>query len=188
MAESTTVTFQCGPFYSGTKDTYISRGAPDEVHGGEDYFKWDLSPSNIRYGLLRFDNIVGDSAFKIPQAVTVLSAELTLDVGDPSVAPAGMILTLLQAWDESSTTWNTFVGEYEQPEPGTHFDLFDGDAPIAEGPHHVDVTETLQVWVNDPGSNLGWIFIPKSSDGTSTHTCDEETLSERPMLTVTFLQ
>jgi hypothetical protein len=174
--------------YTGTRDTYLAQATPAVASGSAAFWRWDTdnppSSNNWEYGLIRFDDIVGGGAGQIPQGSTVQSATLTIYVENGTVAPAGEIDEAAVSWNEATTTWNDFGGE-----AGVQADEYGavvGAAPLATGSVNIDVTASVQKWVNDPAQNQGWIFRPNSTDGAQVTSAEGTTVANRPKLTVQY--
>jgi len=112
--------------------------------------------------LLRFDDIFGAGIDKIPVGSTINSASITLTLG--STSPGTLTLhRMLVPWSDSAT-WNSFGS-------GVATDDFEAlstpDATVngVSGPLTIDVTSSLQAWVNDPSANLGWVLLIDSANG-----------------------
>jgi hypothetical protein len=196
---TTTVTFQEGVNgYAGTQDTFLQQAVPGNVNGALEGFEWDDSDPNgsvnQNVALIRFDDIFGSGSGQVPVGANILSATLSYTVG-PSSAAVGVTAQLHEvrvAWDES-VNWNTFGST-----AGVQTDDYDAtvvaDAPAdALGTYQVNVTGSLQRWVNNPGSNLGWIFIPPppGADGGGSEMESSEytgNISQRPKLTVQYTE
>ena len=48
--------------------------------------------------------------------------------------------------------------------------------PMSSGRFTFDVTDSLQAWLADPESNLGWAFLPFDSDGWGIFSAETERL------------
>ncbi len=65
-------------------------------------------------------------------------------------------------------------------------------APDENGPYEVilnaDALAIVQDWVDDPGSNHGFVITgTTSNDGVDFRCSEYETILERPLLTVTYV-
>jgi len=189
-AAPVSVTFQDGVAgYTGTQDTWLAEAAVSTVNGAVADWRWDTDdPSGSgfdAYGLIRFDGIFGSGAGQIPPGSVISMATLHLTVWNSGVAPAGAVHEVLADWSEATATWNNFGGD-----PGvdpTEYGALVGSAPIALGAASIDVTSSLQAWSAAPASNLGWVFVPASTDGLQVRSAEYATTpAERPFLSVTF--
>ena len=183
-----TLTFRDGVGgYTGTQDTYLAEATPAAPQGSLDTWRWDTEdPAPSReFGLIRFDGILGPGPGQIPAGATITSATLTLNVFNAGVAPTGDINLVSVDWSEALTTWNNFGGE-----AGVQADEFGasaGSAPIALGNQTVNVTSSVQAWVDGTSTNYGWIFRPNNNDGVQVRSAEYATLAERPQLSVTYV-
>jgi len=167
---SSTRTFQEGAGgYTGTQDTTFQESAPGNVNGALDNWEWDDddpngAPVQRNFGLLRFDNIVGSDPGQIPPGSQVISATLTLAVFDPG-APAS-VREMLVDWDEADSLTSACGASCDQ---GVDFSAVEiAQAPADPvGTYNIDVTASLQTWIDNPVSNRGWFFLPPTGGPTS---------------------
>lgn len=171
--------------YTGCRDTFVQEADAEMNNADLDNWEWDGedgNPAGENVGLLRFDNVVGNGAGLIAPGSDVASATLRLVLFNPSTPPAGDIRELAVDWSESTVTWNN-LGD----DPGVQPDdlgEFVAASPMQSGIAEIDVTESLQRWVDDPTANNGWIFLPNSNDGVQVWSSEAATLADRPLLTV----
>jgi hypothetical protein len=113
-------------------------------------------------GLLRFDDIFGRGPGRIPGNAQIVSATLHLHVTNPG--DLVQMHRMLADWDESST-WNSLEAgvQVDGGEAAATSDAF--QRMTSTGVWPVDVTSSLQTWLIDPQSNLGWVFRPTGADG-----------------------
>jgi hypothetical protein len=187
-AATSTSTFQDDGGYTGTHDTLIRETAPDTAQGDLESWEWGYEsgdPPRPTVGLIRFDGIVGDGAGQIVGGSRLIAATLTLEVWDPSNGPAGVVREVLVDWDESSVTWNNFGGDagVQPDERG----VLVASAPLSTGPSVMNVTASLESWVDDPSANRGWIFLPTATDGVAVRSSEYAVQAQRPRLTVEWL-
>ena len=186
--ESTLTFQQDANGYTGTQDTHIQENAPTGAYGSAITIKWDTDePSgsnNDSFGLLRFDGLFGNGAGQIPVGSTITSATLTIVVSNASTVTAATISEVAVDWTEAATTWNNFGDDAGVQADEYTYDI--GSAPMALGTQVIDVTASLQRWVASPASNFGWIFRPAVTDGEECHSSEAATLSNRPLLSVTY--
>ena len=180
--------------YTGTVDTFIQEASPDSINGDMEGWEWDLSdgsPAGSNFGLIRFDNIFGTNPGQIPPTAQMTSARLTYTIGGPQDATGepARVHEINVVWDES-VSYNTFGGD-PGAAIGDEYDPTIIDTALADTlyAHTVDVTSSLQAWLQDPPSNKGWIFVPvgPTGNGAEVRASEYQTIpSERPMLTVTL--
>jgi hypothetical protein len=162
--------------YTGTFDTFLSTGNPDNPHGTGDFFEWDLS--TLSYGLLRFENIFGSGANQIPNNAAILSASIVYFV--TNVGNTADIDEATSDWDES-TTFNNFPGD-----PLNQGDNVTTAPATPTGSYNIDVTSSISKWLSNPSLNKGWIFIPTGSNGTDASSSENGTVPNRPKLIVSY--
>jgi hypothetical protein len=184
------VSFQEGvASYAGTTDTYVQSGANEGTNrGSEVTVVTDKNASNERFGLTKFDDI--SAAFTDHTAVTVTSASLELDI---TAEGQGMALhTMLLGWTES-TTWTSGNGAGTF-DGGTGYMLSSlGSWPGNNdytGPITIDLdNQTVQDWINTPGSNKGmWMIGTHPTDGQQHSSKDATTSTDRPKLTIAYTE
>lgn len=178
-----TVRFRNDDVYSDTHDTMLDSQNADGANGSDVSANWDLDDGH--WVLVRFGSIIGADAAQISPDAIVMSATLQLVTIDSSAsAEPGQIRQALIPWTEQ-TTYNLFTidGQID----GNEMDTMAGiDAPVTEGPHTIDVTSFVQGWVDNPGTNHGWIIEPASTNGISIHSSEGEPQT-RPQLEVTYI-
>lgn len=172
-----TLAFQQGVGgYEGQQDTVIFSLDANTNFGTEGHVSADQQDfNNVRQGLLRFDNIFGDG--KIPDGATINSATLVLNVNDDSNAAMQMSLyRMLQNWDESVATWNSFgaIGGVQSSEgEATNLPpdavLFDSetttDRPATAG--RFDVRKSPSTGRRDQATTVGSLKVPPPTVGIS---------------------
>ncbi|MDX1962897.1 MAG: DNRLRE domain-containing protein [Pirellulales bacterium] len=194
FALSTTSTFQEGvDGYMGTADTQLlqaNAAAPQGATAGILIDFTDANANNAGHGLLRFDNIFGNGAGQVPLGSRIISARVeftTFNGGD-----GGQLYRVLNAWDESTATWDSFTDGLANDgiELNTVSFAHVGNASRnADAPNGVVypafVTEDVQAW-SDGTANHGWGFIPWASgtDGWEFRTKEHGTVTQRPRLVV----
>lgn len=182
-----TVTFQEGMNgYYGTLDTYLNEDDPNKSYGSSDKIEVDGMVSTFNtddlQGLIRFTNIFGtgtvyegtSSLNYIPTNATISGATLTLVNLDSGNSID--IKRMANYWDESST-WNT-VNRTTIATDGS----WDGST----GTKNFTVTSALQSWLADPSINFGWLLTMGGSNGAQVASSENGTVSNRPLLSVTF--
>ena len=187
-------TFQHGVGgYAATQDAVIFSQDRDTNFGTEGHISADQQDfNNVRQGLLKFGNIFGDGAGQIPVGAKINSATLDVFVQDDSNAAMQMSLyRMLQNWDESVVTWNSFgsIGGVQASE-GEASDLppdavlldpeTDVDRPATAG--RFDVTKSIEFWAAG-ANNFGWLVESAATNGWDFRTKDSD-LASRPKLTI----
>lgn len=192
------VTFQQGiDGYRGTKDTYIYHNATPETAKGSRATSGTLSVDgdvdtsngviDETMALLRFEDLIGFAPGQITQGTAIHRATLTLDTTGKT-AHGVQLFRLLQNW---SDTWN-----WDDWGDGVQFDgveaALDYDADtfsIEKGATVIDVTRSVQAWIDDPSSNHGWAFVANGNDGWafSSAQFSSSDRSRRPLLTIETL-
>lgn len=189
----TVSTFQQGVAgYAGQQDTVLYSREPDQNFGTEGSISPDQQDANgVRQGLVRFDDIIGDTGNRIPLGAKINSATLVVDViNDSNSAMQMSLYRMQQNWDESLATWNSFgqiggvqASEGEASNLPPDAILFDPDTS-ANSPTagRFDVKRSLEYWAAGE-NNYGWLFESASTNGWDFRT-KEAAISERPRLTV----
>ena len=194
---SDTISFQEGvDGYSGTADTNIGSGAPSDADTNYGAATKILVTSSNNDGLLRFDGIFGKGAGKIPLKSTISSATLSLQTGttlyDGTDAESWeAIYQLLQAFDETTDTWNNSFGgdgvNTDDTEAGSAYaDRRTGLVIADDELVPFDVTTILQNWSNGQ-SNFGFLIKQVVDENKwSTDSSETGTASRRPLLSVEY--
>lgn len=184
--------------YAGTQDTWINQQSANTSYGNSGTRTSDDDVANSLFSdyrgqaLLRFDGIVGGGA--IPAGSTVVNATLVLDVVDdidtPLYNPNFIVHPVIRAWDEAST-WNSLSGGLTVgADLGAQVASFSGDnSPDSESMRRIDITQTVQSWVNGT-PNWGIAILPQiisgNDDGIDIRASENTNTILRPRLEVTF--
>jgi hypothetical protein len=184
--------------YAGTQDTWINQQSANTSYGNSGTRTSDDDVANSLFSdyrgqaLLRFDGIVGGGA--IPAGSTVVNATLVLDVVDdidtPLYNPNFIVHPVIRAWDEAST-WNSLSGGLTVgADLGAQIATFSGDnSPNSESMRRIDITQTVQSWVNGT-PNWGIAILPQiisgNDDGIDIRASENTNTILRPRLEVTF--
>ncbi len=187
-----------------TDDPFLSNGAGEHFHVGR-----TLQPAgiSIRRGLIRFD------LTSIPPGSTINAATLRLRMSRTQTGPVDVSThVVLQAWGEgaSDADGNEGVGALAAAGDATwahtFFDtsfwgVLGGDfltSPSAttsvDGNGFYDWTgaglaDDVQAWVNDPGSNFGWLIMGDETQAGTAKRFDSRqnnNESRRPVLIIDF--
>lgn len=195
--------------YSGTRDTWINQASAGSSYGSSATITVDNDVSNSAFsdkqgqGLVRFDDLFqdpveeGDPApTRIPRGARITSAKLLLTLKDDVDSPScgGLkfsVYRMTRDWNESST-WNSLSGGLA---PGSDMQssalgTFAGDNdPDNDYGRSVDVTAAVQAWANGE-ANYGFGIVSGNvdwcDDGVDIYSSKDGTVSNRPMLSVTY--
>ena len=186
--------------YVGTQDTWVSQANPNSSFGNNDTRVVDDDTANSFFsdfrgqGLLRWDDIVGNAAGRIPPDAQLISATLVIDIPDdidtPLFNPNFLVHRMTRAWDESST-WNSLGGGLSVPADMTApIAVFSGDnQPDSDTMRRIDVTAAVAAWLaGEP--NFGLAITPEiisgNDDGIQIRASESPNAILRPRLEVTF--
>lgn len=166
--------------YSGTQDTTLREDEPDTDFGAG--VSVEVGGVSDNHALLKFDGLFGSGAGQIPTdvGITILRAELeflTTEAGDPV-----NLHEMLVDWDEDAATWNSLTEGLQADDVEVSSEItatFFGGS----GSSIVDVTASLQSWVDNPSSNFGWALL---STGSNTLRFDTSEGFLPPMLRVYY--
>ena len=172
----------------GCQSTWIRSDSPDYVGAQDTGLWWDGSSTTGHYdaALVQFPDIIGSGPNQLRPHEQIQRATLRYNV-DPSfsanapgaTAPGAtaQLHEISKPWSANSTTFRTFVGaqglneaEYRTPAIATAL-------ANRAGWFELDVTASVQSWVNGVGNN-GWIWMPSpqylggSGDGSSMRACN----------------
>ena len=184
--------------YAGTQDTWVNQQNPNTSYGNSGTRTSDDDVANSLFSdyrgqaLMRFDNMVGAEA--VPAGSTVLNATLVIDVVDdidtPLFNPGFTVHPVLRGWNEAST-WNSLSGGLTVgADLGQQVASFLGDnSPNSESMRRIDITATVQAWVNGT-TNWGVAIMPQiisgNDDGIDIRSSENANIILRPRLEVTF--
>ena len=172
-AGALTITFQegaslpSGGTYASTQDTMLRESQPSTNFGSAAILEVDLDsgggcPGCEDQSLLRFDNIFGPGIDQIAVGSIINSATVTLTLGNQS--PGTLSLhRMLAAWTESST-WNSLSSGVLADDIEA-VSSADGSITGNANTLVIDVTPSLQAWVSNPSTNLGWVLLIDSTNG-----------------------
>ncbi|HBE70407.1 MAG TPA: hypothetical protein DDW52_19835 [Planctomycetaceae bacterium] len=183
-----TVSFRNGVNgYEGTQDVDLVEVEPDSnTNNGAIRVDGETTLDNPAYdrpshSLLRFDDLFGDAAGKIPLGSEIVSASVALSITDKGDNVRVHNLTV--PFDEATVTWNSIGGGVV---PGvnasgafTSFSTSGSGSSIRQ----FNVTESLQAWVNG-AENFGWGLTPSGTDEVEWITSEGEGTS--PTLIVQY--
>ncbi len=172
--------------YAGTADTMVCAGAADTSYGGTSSLNvdnYDVS-GGVSQVLLRFDSLVGEAADQIPPGASVSSAILRLNSLD--TGNGGHLHAMLRSWSDTDT-WNSLTNGVA-PDDVEAMSIADGSIGAnSVGDVDLNVTGTVQSWVNGAITNNGWVVLPNGTDGWHIASAEYGTAGYRPELIVTFV-
>ena len=154
--------------YVGTLDTELRQSQPTFNAGAEPAFSIDGDDPNgtgsDNHILIQFQDIIGGSAGQVPAGPNVLvnKAFLIIEGFDPG--DGARLHRVLQAWDETVTWASSFGGNGVQATGIEAAALDDASTAGATGRVEIDVTASLQAWVNGE-ANHGWVLLPLGNNG-----------------------
>ena len=169
--------------YTGTVDTFINSMMGDTSFGDVTSIKWEND--SIEHGLLRFDNIFGTGANRVPLGAPIVSATLSITIFDSTNSPSSLVEAKVD-WNESVTS-NTFG-----PAAGVQADDMEVETiavvPTPVGTHALDVTESLRRWSDQTRVNRGWVIVSGDINDCQCYSSEYTTTpTERPMLEVEYM-
>ena len=168
----------------GCQSTWIRSDTPDYVGAQDTGLWWDGSSSVGHYDsvLVQFPNIIGHGPNQLRPHEFIQRATLRYYVdlvySASATGATAQLHEISTAWDANSTTFRTFVGaqglneaEYRTPAIATAL-------ANRAGWFELDVTASVQSWVNGVDNNNGWIWMPSpqslggSGDGSQMRACN----------------
>ena len=166
--------------YAGNTDSYVADGRTSNNYGSSSEILADGSDgSNGRLmSVLKWD------ASAIPGSATVDSASVTLQVFNKS-SGTYKLYAVNAAWSEGSVTYSSL-------DPLNNMGVEIGSfTPSSTGSKQITLNAAgialVQDWVDDSGANNGFLIMDASStDGLDMRSSEYGTVSQRPMLTVTY--
>jgi len=142
--------------------------------------------------LIRFDDFVGTNAWQIPTNVTIVTAELLVNVNN--TGNGGILYRMLIPWDATNETWSSMGDGVQQDGIESELDYYSqwnvqaGTGASAYGVISIGVKEDIQAWVNGT-NNYGWIIRgwPFNTDGSAFSPSEAQNVDIRPRLRVTWI-
>lgn len=183
---TTTISFRNGVGgYTSSFSTYIESDSPNTAHGFDAWAVTDASP--LRHALVRFDNLFGDVAVRIPTRADILSAKLALLTGPTSGDAADTTVSVHRLLTPFSTgsTWNSLVGGINLGTDAVSAPEFTILPESLDAWMVFDVTQSLRTWKAGTASNLGWALMPNGTDAWRFASVNG-VVGDRPLLQVTY--
>ncbi|GAA5129158.1 DNRLRE domain-containing protein [Luteolibacter yonseiensis] len=189
---TTTLVFQEGNNYTGQFQLQISDQGTTRLGSTIEVYGVDGGIPDVN-DLMRFDNIFGNTAGRIPSNAKILDASLTITVGGSTndTSPGPFVVDRLTVPVDATTTHDSISNGNSGPLQGAR----GGSArtPVAGFPRlalnavgSANVTSILREWASGM-PNYGFsIYDGGTSDALSYGTVGHKTLSKRPKLTVTY--
>ena len=184
-----TMSFQEGVNgYSGTVDTYVDRNSSSNSFGSDaTVIVNEAGNSNEKQGLIRFDNLFGNSAGQIPQGATITGAELVVNVTDAAAGGDDFSLHRLEIGFTESSTWNSLSSgvqtdgiEAAVTPITTATNLTSTGAVTFSG-----LGSTVQSWANGAVNN-GLLILKTAANSWAFSSSEATTASQRPQLIVHY--
>jgi hypothetical protein len=168
--------------YLGAVDTMVSQASPGTAFATATSLNVDgddpAGSGQDVQGLLRFDNLFGSEAGRIPLGASLVSARLRLSVSNPGNALA--LHRMLQPWSDS-VTWSSLAGGVSTDGLEALATADVTTAAVAVGTLEIDVLTSLRAWQSG-AANWGWLLQPSGADGVDV--ASSEAASARPKLEV----
>jgi hypothetical protein len=186
---STVVSLQNGTNgYNGMVDTHIRGDATTTASGSASTLLIDGSPDYS--ALLKWD------LASIPAGKTVTAVTLTFNVVD-ATSHVYELYALRRDWDETAATWVKATSTTNWTTAGGSNTSSDRESTILGTLSSAVGTKTItlntagiakvQSWVNTPATNYGFIVQDYTvSNGLDLTSSEGATVSQRPMITVTY--
>jgi hypothetical protein len=157
--------------YTNAHDTNLRQASPDVNYIGDLSLFVDANDAgntNATECLLRFDNVVGTATNQVPPGSLIHAAVLELpSVGADQMGDGGLFYAMLQPWDDTTVTWNSYGPNGIQPDgivaAATPTVVAGNSAlnPDVQGTvNSYEVTADVQAWANGTRSNYGWAILP----------------------------
>lgn len=204
--EETTIIFQEGRNgYSGTQDSYIQTGAPDQNNNFWNHnenkiweIEWDGSDAGGRnFALFWFPDIFGDGENQIPLGATILNAELrTMVINDGSRNEGDSIYRLTKSWDQETVTFSNYFTGADAAAATSSNSVFEdpqfvGPNPIigalhipnmAGSAYKLNLTPIVQEW-SDGSPNFGFMITVNVGAGNGFgHIASEASIITRQFI------
>lgn len=155
--------------YEGTRDTLLRHTQPETPLVTSDvlWADWpDGAGTNSMHSLIRFDDVFGGETGRIPLNARIEMALLDLpSVGTDNMGDGGAFHRMLQAWDDTTATWNSLENGIQANgvEAAIEASAIIGSPslePDVQGTvNTVEVTSDLIAWQAGM-PNHGWALLP----------------------------
>lgn len=182
-----TASFQQGiDGFSGTIDAEIRSDEPTIDHSVDVGLRVDGDLTG--QALIRFENLFGNGPGQIPTGATINTAELQVDVVNPSEAGAVVSFhRMLQAWNDTAT-WSSMGSGVQLNDVEA---VSSADATVANpgGSGLQSITglaSTVQAWLDGTADNHGWVVNNTHINGWRIRSSEYTTTSLRPRLVVSW--
>jgi hypothetical protein len=185
--------------YASTFDTRIRQNSPDLTAPTLDYAFVDAissgSTNNPDEILIRFDNIIGTGPGQIPPNAQIHAAILDLaSTGGSASGDGGQFYALLQPWDDTTATWNTWVNGIDPDgveaalTPTVNAGYAARTPDVQGGYNSFEVTSDLAAWASGSRNNYGWAILPwpAGGDGWGINLSESGVERDRPQLRVFY--
>jgi hypothetical protein len=185
-----TVSFQNGVNgYTGTRDTKMKSGSPTKNYGSDTTLEIDGSPDES--SILYWD-LAG-----IPLGSLIQSVDITVNVTNSS-SHSYEFYELLRPWVEGEATWNEYAlgqswevagADGSADRGSTVLGIVTGPVGLTTISLNSDGVALVKSWVDNPSSNNGFVCLDYVGATKDINFSSRETgtVSERPMLTVTYV-
>lgn len=169
-ANSRVVSFQQGiDGYEGTRDTLIRQALADAPQVASEilWADWpDGAGTNAMQSLIRFEEIFGNGASRIPTDARIEMAFLDMpSVGPDNMGDGGVLHRMLQPWDDSLATWTSLVNGIQADgieaaiDPSVVIGSRTLEPDVQATMNTVEVTSDLIAW-QAGAPNHGWALLP----------------------------
>ena len=179
--------------YAGTQDKEIRSSGGDSANGQSEEISIDgddgspgLQPN---HGLIRFDSFIGNGQGQVPDGAQIASALLTLEVTNGG--SGFTVHEMLTDWSESST-WTSFINGVQANDVEATSDVIamlgdnNSSSNVQVGTLEIDVTESVQAFLDGDRSNQGWALLPFAggTNGIDFFTSEFADINARPALQI----
>ncbi|KOO23138.1 serine threonine phosphatase, partial [Chrysochromulina tobinii] len=170
-------------YTGGCQSTWIRSDNPDYIGAQDTGLWWDGSSSTGHYDsvLVQFPDIIGSGPNQLRPHEYIQRATLRYNVDETFSANApgasAQLHEISKEWSANSTTFRTFAGAQGLNEAEYRTPAITTALANRTGWFEIDVTASVQSWVNGVGNN-GWIWMPSpqylggSGDGSSMRACN----------------
>lgn len=175
--------------YVGTRDTKLMSDAPASTFGNDPILEMDGSPE--------YRALIAWDLSAIPVSATVLGAEVIVDVTNIS-EDRYALYAMNRSWSESQANWqrasngNAWTTAGLTSSQDRSLVELAGATPSSLGelslPLNASGIARVQDWVNNPGSNHGFVIeaAGEAYDGMDVASSESSSENDRPRLVVTY--
>ena len=180
--------------YAGCVDTMLRMATPTTNESAAVLLSADLDTDAATAGnqpaqiLVRFDNLFGTAAGRVPLNATIISAKLSMWTGSgPSDVSNNLasIHRMLIPWSDTDT-WDSLVNGVDADDTEAALsNSFTQSLTLGNAPVVLDVTADVAAFLAG-APNRGWVIHDTGIDGWTAASSENATVTSRPTLQIAY--